>query len=103
MKLEHRHSFAHDEARERVRALTDYLSNKHGMRVEWTGPDTAHVSGRYTVVTIDADLRLDETGLIAVEGKDPGMLWRLPAKKYIEGKLVQYLDAAKPLDTLPRS
>ncbi len=101
MKLEHRHSFAHEEARERVRALTDYLANKHGMQVEWTGPDTAHVSGRYTVVAIDADLRIDG-GQIEVQGKDPGFLWRTPAKKYIEGKLVQYLDADKSLDLLPR-
>jgi hypothetical protein len=101
MELEHRHSFAQDEARERVRALTDYLSNKHGMSVAWTGPDTAHVQGKYTVVTIDADVKV-EGARIHVLGKDPGFMWRLPAKKYIEGKLVQYLNTATPLDTLPR-
>ena len=102
MELEYRHSFSPDEARERVRALTDYLSNKHGMQVQWTGPDTARVRGKYTVVNIEADLKL-ESGRVQVQGKDPGFMWRLPAKKYIEGKLVQYLDSARPLDVLPRA
>jgi len=102
MELDYRHSFGPDEARERVRALTDYLANKHGMKVQWTGPDTAKVQGRYTVVNIEADLKL-ESGRVCVAGKDPGFMWRLPAKKYIEGKLVQYLDAGSPLDVLPRS
>lgn len=101
MKLEHRHAFAHDEARERVRALTDYLANKHGMQVEWSGPDTAKVTGRYAVVAIEADLKIED-GQIQVEGKDPGFLWRTPAKKYIENKLVQYMDASRSLDVLPR-
>ena len=102
MELEYLHAFPSDEARERVRALTDYLSNKHGMSVQWTGPDTAHVQGKYTVVTIDAALTL-ENGRVQVQGKDPGMMWRLPAKKYIQGKLGQYLDSAKPLAELPRA
>jgi hypothetical protein len=101
MELEHRHTFAHDEARERVRALTDYLSNKHGMQVEWTGPDTARVKGKYTVVSIEADVKV-EPGRVHVQGKDPGLVWRLPAKKYIQGKLVQYLDQAKQVTALPR-
>jgi hypothetical protein len=102
MELEYRHSFSPDEARERVRALTDYLSNKHGMKVQWTGPDSAKVQGKYTLVSIEADLTL-ESGRVQVQGKDPGFMWRVPAKKYIEGKLVQYLDSAKSLDILPRA
>jgi hypothetical protein len=101
MELEHRHSFAHGEARERVRALTDYLSNKHGMQVQWTGEDTAHVRGKYTVVSIDADVSVKD-GCVSVQGKDPGFMWRAPAKKYIAGKLEQYFDAKRPLDALPR-
>ena len=101
MEFEHRHTFGSDEARERVRALTDYLANKHGMQVQWTGPDTAEVRGKYTVVTIDANVRVEE-GRVHVQGKDPGMLWRMPAKKYISGKLEQYLDGDRPLDALPR-
>jgi hypothetical protein len=101
MELEHRHSFGHDEARERVRALTDYFSNKHGMSVAWTGPDTAKVVGKYTVVTIDADVSVQD-GRVHVKGKDPGFMWRLPAKKYIESKLEQYFDRSKVLEELPR-
>jgi hypothetical protein len=101
MELERRHSFAQEEARERMRALTDYLSNKHGMQVEWTGADTARVQGKYSVVSIDAQVTLEQ-GCVRIAGQDPGFLWRVPAKKYIEGKLVQYLDAAKNPKRLPR-
>jgi hypothetical protein len=101
MELEHSHSFAHDEACQRMRALTDYLSNKHGMQVEWTGADTARICGKYTVVSIDANVRVEQ-GRVRIEGKDPGFLWRAPAKKYIATKLEQYLNAAKPVAKLPR-
>jgi hypothetical protein len=101
MELDRRHTFADDEARERVRALTDYLSNKHGMQVQWTDDNTARVQGKYTVVAIDAEVKL-ESGRVKVAGKDPGFMWRLPAKKYIEGKLEQYLDSGKAAGELPR-
>src|SRR5690349_19682263 len=101
MELTHDHKFEESEARERVRALSDYLSNKHGMAVAWLDDNRAHVKGKYTVVAIDAEVSV-QGGQVRVSGKDPGMLWRGPAKKYIAGKLARYLDPAQSLDSLPR-
>lgn len=101
MELEHSHTFAPDEARARIRALTDYLSNKHGMTVSWLDDDRAQIRGKYTVVSIDAEVTV-EAGKVSVRGKDPGMLWRGQAKKYIAGKLERYLDPETATDALPR-
>lgn len=101
MEFDYCHSLGTEEACERVRALTDYLANRHGMQVQWTGPDTAEVRGKYTVVTIEANVRVEQ-GRVHVQGKDPGVLWRGPAKKYITGKLEKYLNSKKPLEQLPR-
>jgi Putative polyhydroxyalkanoic acid system protein (PHA_gran_rgn) len=101
VELEQTHSFAIDEARERVRALADYLHNKHGMAVQWSDPDTLTLRGKYTVVTIDTEVRVEPTR-VRVTGKDPGLLWRVPAKKYVSNKLEHYLSAAQAVGNLPR-
>jgi hypothetical protein len=85
-----------------VKALSDYLANKHGMSVSWLDDNRAHVKGKYTVVAIDAEV-IVEGAKVRVSGKDPGMLWRGPAKKYIASKLARYLDPAESLAALPRS
>jgi hypothetical protein len=101
MELEHSHQFDQAEARERVRALADYLANKHGMQVSWLDDDRAHVKGKYTIVAIDVEVAV-EPGKVKVKGKDPGMLWRSPAKKYVAGKLEAYLNPAASAADLPR-
>jgi len=102
MELSHDHPFTHEEARERLRALGEYMQNRHGMQVTWTSDDALHLKGKYTVVEIDAQVRL-EAGRVHVQGKDPGMLMRGVAKKYVAGKLETYLNPAEALDALPRS
>lgn len=102
MELSHDHGFEQDEARERVRALADYLQNRHGMQATWTSNDSVHIRGKYTVVTIDAQVSL-EPGRVKVLGKDPGMMLRSTAKKYVAGKLEKYLSPSEPLAELPRS
>ena len=101
MELEHRYSYDQSEARERVRALGDYLSNKPGMTVPGLDDDRAQIKGKYTVVAIDAQV-IVEAGKVRVSGKDPGMLWRVPAKRYVSSKLEKYLDANEAKDALPR-
>ena len=101
MELEQRYAYDQSEARERVRALGDYLSNRHGMQVQWLDDDRAQIRGKYTVVSIDAQV-IVEAGKVRVSGKDPGMLWRTPAKKYVAGKLEKYLDPQQQKDALPR-
>jgi Putative polyhydroxyalkanoic acid system protein (PHA_gran_rgn) len=102
MELSHNHNFDENEARERVRALADYMQNKHGMQVTWNGDDAMHLRGKYTVVSIDAQVTL-KPGCVYVQGKDPGMMLRSTAKKYVGSKLETYLDPRVPLDQLPRS
>ena len=101
VNIEHNHQFAQDEAKARVKALADYMSNKHGMQVQWTGEESFRMQGKYKVVNIDATITLSENK-IQVTGKDPGMLWRGPAKAYITKKLEQYLNPGTSVDSLYR-
>lgn len=96
MEIEQNHAFGIEEARARVRALGEYLSKKHGMTVEWLDENRARISGKYAVVSIDAEARI-EGSRVFVKGKDPGMLWRGPAKKYVSAKLASYLDPARTM------
>lgn len=96
MEIEQSHSFGIDEVRSRLRALADYLSSKHGMTIEWLDADRARISGKYAVVNIDAEARI-EAGRVCVSGKDPGLLWRVPAKKYVSSKLASYLDPTRQM------
>ena len=102
MELTHDHKFDTAEARERLRALGEYMQNRHGMQVTWTSDDSLHLRGKYTVVEIDAQVRL-EAGRVHVQGKDPGALLRGTAKRYVAGKLAAYLDPGEPLASLPRA
>lgn len=100
MQFDYRHSLPSDEAHERLRALGDYLGNRHGIAVTWSGT-RASFRGKYLVVHIEGELNLDE-GVVHVSGKDPGMLWRKKATSYLKNKLAIYLDPSKPVDSLPR-
>ncbi len=89
-----------EEAKARLVALGEYLKNKHGIQVAWTG-DAATVRGKYLVVNIEGSLAFE--GQKAVfDGKDPGFLWRGKAKDYLTNKLGVYLDPATKLEDLPR-
>lgn len=89
------------EARARLRALGDYLSNKYGLTVTWTSDDIATVAGSYLVVKIEGTMQLGPTE-VTFKGKDPGMLWRGKAKDYLTGKLAKYLNPGTPVESLPR-
>jgi hypothetical protein len=102
MDIEHKHSFAHEEAKARAKALAEYMQNKHGMSVAWSGDDAFRLTGKYKVVSIDASVKV-LADKVHVTGPDPGMLWRAPAKSYIAKKLTQYYDASQPLGSLPRN
>lgn len=100
-ELSIRHGLELADARARLHALGDYLSNKHGLTINWNGEDEAAVSGSYLVVSIEGSLRLTAKE-VSFSGKDPGLLWRGKAKDYLTGKLEKYLNPATPLDSLPR-
>jgi hypothetical protein len=95
------HGLELSDARARLHALSDYLGNKYGLAIRWTGEDEASVSGSYLVVTVSGSLRLTPTS-VTFSGKDPGMLWRGKAKDYLTRKLERYLNPNVALEDLPR-
>jgi hypothetical protein len=101
MRIDYSHRLTQDDARERLKALGEYLQNHHGINVTWSDADHARVTGRYLIVAIDGTVSM-ENGLVVFEGKDPGFLWRGKAKDYLQEKLKKYLDPAVTLDSLPR-
>lgn len=101
LKIDYPHNLPAEDARARIRALGEYLSNRHGIGVTWTNDREAQVRGKYMVVSIEGKVVLGE-GVVHFEGKDPGFLWRAKAKDYLTGKLARYLDPKVPVEALPR-
>lgn len=101
MKFEYRYDVPRDDARIRLEALGEYLNNRHGIRVSWSD-DKAQFSGKYLVVNIEGELTLEDD-VVKFSGKDPGLLWRKRAMKYLQDKLAQYLDPNTPVEALPRN
>lgn len=102
MNIEYKHGLGKAEAKARLEALGEYLSNRHGIRVSWSSDERATFTGKYMVVSIEGELSLTDEK-VSFTGKDPGMLWRKKATSYIRDKLESYLDPKTPLDSLPRS
>lgn len=102
MVIDYKHSFTPEEVKERLKALSDYLDNRHGIKVTWTEDmEKATFNGKYMVVKIIGDMWLED-GEIHFRGQDPGFMWRKRALKYLNGKLDMYLDPKTPVDELPR-
>ncbi len=99
-EIDYPHSLPIEDARARIHALADYLSNKHGINVTWDGDDRANIRGKYLVVSIEGSVDVGDKS-VRFSGKDPGMLWRGKAKDYLTGKLKKYLDASTPVADLP--
>ena len=95
------HGLELTDARERLKALGEYLGNKYGLTIRWTSENEASVSGSYLVVTVSGKLELAPTS-VRFTGKDPGMLWRGKAREYLLRKLEKYLDPKVALKDLPR-
>jgi hypothetical protein len=100
MTIEHRFTIPRDDAKQRLVALGEYLTNRHKINVTWDG-DRASVKGKYMVVTVEGSMILGDDR-VTFDGKDPGFLWRGKAKDYITKKLQTYLDPAFPVSDLPR-
>ena len=56
--------------------------------------------GKYLLVVIQGEMKIEDA-LIHFDGKDPGMLWRKKAVKYLKEKLAFYLDPNTPIEELP--
>ncbi len=98
MKFDVPHTLSAEDAKKRVEALLAYWKSKYGVNSTWNG-DKATMNGKVMGITIEATMHVG-AGKIAGEGKDPGMLFRGQATKYITHKFGQYLDASKTLDEI---
>ncbi len=101
MEIDYKHGLPDADARARLEVLGEYLHNRHGIRVTWSSDTVARFQGKYMVVKIDGEMRL-ESGTVRFRGEDPGFLWRKKATEYIQGKLKSYLDPKTTLADLPR-
>lgn len=101
MRVECAYGGGRGQARDRLRALGEYLSNRHGIGVRWVDDDHAVVSGKYVMFSFEGKMAIDE-GRVVLEGPDPGFVLRGKAREYLERKLAKYLDPATPIDALPR-
>ena len=101
MEIDFKHSLPPEDARARLGVLGEYLHNRHGIKVTWSDDGRARFQGKYMVVKIDGEMRL-EPGMVKFRGEDPGFLWRKKATEYIHGKLKSYLDPKTTLGDLPR-
>jgi hypothetical protein len=101
MEIDYKHGLPDADARARLEVLGEYLHNRHGIRVTWSGDTSARFHGKYMVVKIDGQMTL-EPGMVRFRGEDPGFLWRKKATEYIHGKLKSYLDPRSTIADLPR-
>lgn len=98
MHLERRYTCPDDEALTRLHALTDYWHRKHGLTATWTG-SACHVHGKVKGVKFDA--RVNVANNLVRADVDAGFLAeKLGGRKYVEGKLDDYLDPARSVDEL---
>lgn len=98
MNLERRYSFQDDQAVARLVALTDYWHRNYGLTATWTG-SACHVHGKVKGVKFDA--RVTVTGGLVRADVDAGFLAeKLGGRKYVEGKLEDYLNPARSLEEL---
>ncbi|MFH2006417.1 MAG: hypothetical protein ABI333_07520, partial [bacterium] len=83
---------------ERLQALTGYWAAKYGVRIEWSG-FTGRVSGKVHGVKFDGIMQVDGDRLWA-DIKTGFLAERLGGRKYVQGKLDDYLDPAHALPDL---
>jgi len=100
MEVDFPYSLSDDDAKARLEILGRYLTNKHGIKVTWTGPQTATFNGKYLVVKIEGELKIGN-GKCSFKGHDPGWPWRKKAEDYVRGKIATYLDPKAVPSELP--
>ena len=98
MHFERAYTLAEDDARARLRALSDYWTKKHGIEIRWEG-DTVHLAGNKLGVKFSGSVRLGGGRLVA-DVETNWMAKKLGALDYVERKLDHYLDPAVALAEL---
>ncbi len=90
MSFEKPFDFPQAEALERLQALTDHWSAKHGLQVEWNGSE-GRVSGKVRGVKFSGVMKVGDHR-VTVEVKAGFLAEKLGGRQYVEGKLTEYLD-----------
>ncbi len=99
MQFDYAHSVDLPEAKERLERLGAYLQNRHGIAVKWEDNECT-IEGKYLLVKIEGKMVVDADS-VHFDGRDPGLLWRGKAIKYLKEKLEMYLDTSTLIDELP--
>jgi len=98
MKIDRSFTMPMDEAMERLGALSDYWLAKYGVSVTWDG-QTGRVMGKVRGVKFDGQIRV-EPGRLTADIQAGFLAERLGGKKYVEGKLDDYLNPAHTMEEL---
>ena len=98
MNLERPYACPDDEALTRLHALTDYWQRKHGLTAAWTA-GACHVHGKVKGVKFDARVTV-ANGLVKADVDAGFLAEKLGGRKYVEGKLEDYLNPARTVDEL---
>lgn len=93
MKIDRSFSLPDDEALQRLHALGEYWSTKYGVSVTWDGP-RGEVRGKVRGVSFDGYIQVT-SGRLHCDIKAGFLAERLGGKKYVEGKLDDYLNPAR--------
>ena len=98
MRMEKPYACDEDEALSRMRALADYWWAKYQVKSEWDGGKVRLV-GKKLGVKYDATVTIGDGKVVAEV--DAGFLAeKLGARRYVEGKVGDYLDPAHTLAQL---
>lgn len=98
MEFERTYDFDDEEGLARLKALADYWRVRHGIEMSWSGP-TATVAGKVKGVKFSGTVTVDG-GKVRANIKAGFLAEKLGAKKYVVGKISDYLDASKTLEQL---
>ncbi len=98
LKFEVPNAVSLDDAKKRVEALLAYWKRKYNVNSNWDGL-SATMQGKAVGVSIDGALTV-LADKISGEAKDPGMLLRGQAQKYLTRKFAEYLNPDKTLEQI---
>ena len=98
MKFEKQHGLEQNEAVVRLQALTDYWFAKYGVDTRWDG-SVGTLKGKVRGVKFEGTVRVEQYRL-STDIKVGFLAERLGGKKYVQGKIADYLNPANSLESL---
>lgn len=98
MRMDKPYGCDDEEALARMRALADYWWKKYQVKSEWDG-GTVRLVGKKLGVKYDATVKVGG-GKVVAEVEAGFLAEKLGARRYVEGKVEDYLDPAHSLAEL---